>query len=87
MTAELRLPRMLGEAAGTDLVRPVEGRTVTEVLSGLFDVEPGLRNHLVDETGEIRPHVLVFVDGRQADLTTSVTPDSKIRVLHAVSGG
>ena len=40
------------------------------VLQGLFDKEPGVRNHLIDDDGKIRTHVLVFVDGERAELST-----------------
>jgi hypothetical protein len=56
-------------------------------LGELFRREPGVRNHIVDESGAIRPHVSVFVDGVQAGLDTPVRPDSQVRVLQAVSGG
>jgi hypothetical protein len=50
------------------------------VLEDLFDSAPGLRQHLLDEDGRIRPHVLVFVD-------TPVGRDADVQVLQAVSGG
>lgn len=87
MTARLRLPRMLAHSAKGGLEHEVDGGTVREVLDSLFDREPGLRNHLVDERGEIRPHVSVFVDGLQAQMGTSVPDRADVRVLHAVSGG
>lgn len=78
---------MLSETANTDSSHEVAGRTVAEALESLFGAVPGLRNHIVDETGSVRPHVSVFVDGVQADLDTQVAEGSEIRVLHAVSGG
>ncbi len=87
MTARLRLPRMLTHSVKNGLEHEVGGETVREVLNSLFEREPGLRTHLVDEKGEIRPHVSVFVDGLQARLGTSVPERADIRVLHAVSGG
>jgi hypothetical protein len=87
MTAKVSLPRMLSQTANTTPTHGVEGRTVKEALVDLFRQEPGLRNHIVDETGAIRPHVSVFVDGTQADLETEVGQDADIRLLHAVSGG
>lgn len=78
---------MLSETAGTDLVHEAEGNSVGEVLGDLFREVPGLRHHIVDESGAIRPHVAVFVDGVQADHGTVVAQGSEIRVLHAVSGG
>lgn len=83
----IRLPRLLAETANTKPSHPVTGSTVAEALDDLFTGLPGMRNHLLDETGAIRPHVSVFVDGHQAELTTEVGGDTDIRVLHAVSGG
>jgi molybdopterin converting factor small subunit len=60
---------------------------VSQVLTSLFQAEPGLRNHLIDEEGNIRTHVLVFVDGERADLSTPVPDGAEVQVLQAVSGG
>jgi sulfur-carrier protein len=73
--------------ASTDLRHVVSGETVEKALESLFGREPGLRNHLLDENGVIRPHVSVFVDGRQAELVTPVSDGAEIYVLQAVSGG
>lgn len=87
MTAGIKLPRMLWEAVHTDPVHEVEGATVAEALDDLFARVPGLRGHIVDETGVVRPHVSVFVNRLQADLDTPVGDGSELRILHAVSGG
>jgi sulfur-carrier protein len=83
----IRLPRLLSETAGVDMVHRVRGENVREALDDLFVSFPGLGNHILDEKRQVRPHVSVFVDGEQADLHTGVQPGSEIRVLHAVSGG
>lgn len=87
MMAELRLPRMLSEAVNTPIDHGVTGDTVRDALTSLFEREPGLRNHILNDSGAIRAHVSVFVDGIQADLDTRLGDESEIRVLHAVSGG
>ncbi|HEX6300510.1 MAG TPA: MoaD/ThiS family protein [Acidimicrobiia bacterium] len=87
MTVSIKLPRMLWETINTDPVHEVEGATVAEALDALFARVPGLRGHIVDETGVVRAHVSVFVDGLQADLDTPVGNGSELRILHAVSGG
>lgn len=87
MTAFVRLPRLLTQSVKTGLVHPVDGSTLREALEELFRVEPGVKSHLLDEQGLIRPHVSVFVDGMQASLETPVSSTSEIRVLQAVSGG
>jgi molybdopterin converting factor small subunit len=87
MTATIKLPRMLWETVNTEPVHDVEGATVAETLDDLFARVPGLRGHIVEETGAVRPHVSIFVDGVQSDLDTRVGDGSDLRILHAVSGG
>lgn len=78
---------MLAQVANAELSHQVEGATVGQVLASLFDAEPGLRGHIVDETGRVRPHVSIFVNGAQANVDSSVVQDAEIRILQAVSGG
>lgn len=78
---------MLTPAVNAGLIQQVRGATVRDALDSLFQGEPGLRPHLLDEMGAIRPHVSIFVDGSQATLETRVGEGASIRVLHAVSGG
>jgi len=78
---------MLSEAANTELRHEVVGATVGEALDTLFQEKPGLRNHILDDAGGVRPHVSLFVDGIQSDLTTALRDGSEVRILHAVSGG
>lgn len=87
MSVTVRLPRMLSDTANIPLTVEVDGDRVSGALQSLFDREPGLRNHIVDETGRIRPHVSVFVDGSQASMETELNEGSQVRILHAVSGG
>lgn len=87
MSVTIRLPRVLAQAVTTGPRHQAEGDTLGAVLNSLFAGEPGLRNHLLDENGLIRPHVLIFVDAARADLETPVGPGSEVQVLQAVSGG
>lgn len=85
--AQIKLPRLLEAAAKRGLRQAVAGSTVANALEDLFSAEPALRPHLLDEVGRIRPHVLVFVDGKRADLESEVAENSELIVLQAVSGG
>jgi molybdopterin converting factor small subunit len=87
MSVTVKLPRVLTHAVTTGARHQADGDTLGEVLESLFADEPGLRNHLLDETGAIRPHVLIFVDATRADLATPVGTGSQVQVLQAVSGG
>ena len=48
---------------------------------------PGLRDRLVQEGPQLRPHINVFVDGEPGDLDTPVAGGSTVHVIPAVSGG
>jgi molybdopterin converting factor small subunit len=87
MTVRVRLPRVLTDTAAVAPRHEATGSTLGEVLESLFTTAPGLRQHLLDEEGRIRPHVLIFVDSVKSDLDTAVGRDADVQVLQAVSGG
>ena len=87
MTVRVRLPRVLTDITAVAPRHELAGATLGEVLENLFAVAPGLRHHLLDEAGRIRPHVLIFVDSVRADIDSAVGDDSEVQVLQAVSGG
>lgn len=66
-------------------------RTVADALRAVGAAHPGVRERVVTEQGELRPHINVFVgpdnvrDGE--GLATRVPPDAEISILPAVSGG
>jgi molybdopterin converting factor small subunit len=70
---------------------PTGQATVATVLAALAERYPGVRERTVDERGEVRRHVNVFVDDesvRYADgLATPVHDGAEITILPAVSGG
>lgn len=78
---------MLSETVNVGQSHSVVGDSVANALEDLFVRVPGLRNHVLDDSGEIRPHVSIFVDGAQADMGTDLREHSEVRILHAVSGG
>ena len=65
----------------------VEGKTVREVLQGVFAGNPRLRGYVLDEQDRIRHHVVVFVDGERSALDDPVAGSSEVYVLQALSGG
>ena len=65
----------------------VSGATVAAALDAVFNAQPQARGYVLDEQGELRKHVFVFVDGRRAGLADAVRADSAIHVLQALTGG
>jgi hypothetical protein len=67
------------------------GRTVREVLDAVFAANPRARGYVLDEHGELRRHMTIFVDGDllrdRVGLSDSVGPDGEVYVMQALSGG
>ena len=59
--------------------------------SAVFTELPHVRGYLLDDRGQLRKHVCIFADGkrlpREAALSQSIRPDSKLYVMQALSGG
>jgi molybdopterin synthase sulfur carrier subunit len=65
--------------------------TVGEALDSLWRQHPGLRDRVVNEQGNLRPHVNIFLNDenvRRKQLLSTTLPDNcEITILPAVSGG
>lgn len=66
-------------------------RTAGDALSRLWAECPGARDRVMNERGEIRTHINIFVDGENirhaGGLAAPVADDAEIIILPAVSGG
>src|SRR5687767_3085136 len=90
----VRLPAVLAAYAEGARRMPVElpqPATVGSLLQTLGSAHPGVRHRVLDETGALRRHVNVFVNGESVrwldGLATPVGPDDEISIIPAVSGG
>jgi len=84
------LPRLLEPAVGPTRRIELEAESVDEALTRLLERHPTLRVHLFDEQGNLRQHVLCFVDGiqtRLVDRSIPIAESTEITFLQAVSGG
>ena len=65
--------------------------TLREAIDEAFDINPRLRPYVLDEQGHLRPHVVVFIDGRRVvdrvALSDALAPADKVYVLQALTGG
>jgi molybdopterin synthase sulfur carrier subunit len=65
--------------------------TTREALDLLWQAHPGLRDRVLNEQGEMRPHVNIFVNSenvrRQQKLETPLHDGDEVTILPSVSGG
>jgi molybdopterin synthase subunit MoaD len=65
----------------------IRAATVADVMRGLDERWPGMRDRLCDSTPAIRRHINVFVNGERATLNTPLRPGAEVFVVTAISGG
>lgn len=93
MSLLFMIPGPLRELAEDRAEVRIEGAagSVSEALALLWARYPGIRDRVVTELGEVRPHVNIFVDGlniRDAGgLGAPVEDGAEIYILPAISGG
>lgn len=93
MPVTVRIPTYLASFADGRNSLMLEGApaTVSAALELVWNAHPGLRDRIVDEQGQVRQHINIFVGEeaiRFADgLGTKVPADVEILIVPAVSGG
>ena len=84
----VRIPTPLRSYTGQLAAVEGKGATVAEVLADLDRQFPGIRFRMVDEQGQLRPHMKVFVNQDAIrDLDTTVAPTDEVAIMQALSGG
>jgi molybdopterin synthase sulfur carrier subunit len=93
MAVSFRIPGFLRDfTGGRALVRLEHSpATVGAALAALWAVHPGVRDRMVNERGELRPHVNIFVGSENVrwtgGLATPLPEDSEISIIPSISGG
>ena len=85
--ATVRLRAPLSELAGGRRELELEGTTVAEVLRALEEEHPDVKGWILDEQGNIREHINVFVNKEYGREETAVVSSDRLHVLPAISGG
>jgi len=67
------------------------GKTVREVLDRVFEEYPRVRSYVLNEQGELRKHMAIFLNGAmikdKVGLSDAVQADTELFVMQALSGG
>lgn len=70
---------------------PATGTTLAEVLGEMEASYPGVRGYILDEQGNLRKHVNIFIDGTMINdrrtLSDPFDENSEIYIMQALSGG
>ena len=91
MSVSVRIPTILRAYTQGAAQVSADGGTLTDVIEALEVAHPGIKARVLDEDGQIRRFVNVYVnddDVRFADGLGTPTPDgTSISIIPAVAGG
>jgi len=93
MSCIILIPGPLRELASHRAQVAIEGSadSVGGALSLLWKECPGVRDRVLTELGDVRPHVNIFVDGENiryaGGMSAALRDGSEIMIVPAVSGG
>lgn len=91
MSVTVRIPTTMRPLVGGAKQVEVPAGSLLEVIGSLEAAHPGLRDRLLDDDGQMRKFVNIFVDDddvRYLDgLATSVADGITVSIIPAVAGG
>ncbi len=91
MSVKVRIPTILRTYTKGESEVAVDGGTLAEVVDALDSSYPGIKARVLDESGELRRFVNVYVDNddvRFADgLKTAIADGAQVSIIPAVAGG
>jgi molybdopterin synthase sulfur carrier subunit len=93
MSLNFVIPGPLRELTGNRGEVRVDGTadSLSDALSLLWERCPGVRDRIITELGDLRPHINIFVDGESVrysgGLRAPVRQGAEILILPALSGG
>ena len=89
--ATVRIPTPLRRLTGGQAKVQVGGGSIVELVQSLDKNYPGLKDRLVDETGEIKRFVNVFVNGAEIRTlqggATALNEGDEVSIIPAMAGG
>ena len=91
MSVTVRVPTILRTYTSGEAKVTADGAVLSDVLESLDGSYPGIKGRIVDEQGELRRFVNVYVGNEDVrfleGLATPVQDGSEISVIPAVAGG
>jgi molybdopterin converting factor small subunit len=91
MSVTVRIPTILRTYTGGESEVSADGATLSDVLDDLEATYAGIRARILDDAGDIRRFVNVYVgndDVRFLDGLATATPDgAQLSIIPAVAGG
>lgn len=87
----VRIPAPLRRATNNLDKVEVEASTLAGIVAGLEAQFPGIRERLMDDSGELRHFINIYVNGEDVQflqgLDTAINANDEVSIVPAVAGG
>jgi molybdopterin synthase sulfur carrier subunit len=91
MAISVRVPTPLRRFTGGQGEVPAEGASLRAIIENLETRHPGLRERMLDDKGEIRRFVNIYINGDDVrfldQLNSKVKDGDEISIVPAIAGG
>jgi molybdopterin synthase sulfur carrier subunit len=91
MSVVIRIPAPLRRVTGGQEKVEIEGETLGDALAVMEERFPGIKERLLDESGELRHFVNIYVNGEDVNflegLNTVISAGDEVSIVPAVAGG
>jgi sulfur-carrier protein len=88
---QVKIPTQLRQLTGGEAEVGAEGKTVGEIIENLEVQHPGLKERLMDDSGNLRRFVNVYVNDEdvrfESGLQTEIPDGGQVSIIPAVAGG
>jgi len=88
---QVKIPTQLRQLTGGEAEVGAEGGTVGEIIENLEVQHPGLKERILDDSGNLRRFVNVYVNDEdvrfEEGLQTEVPDGGRVSIIPAVAGG
>ncbi len=89
--AQIRIPMPLRKLTNDADLVTTDASTLSDAVERLEADFPGIKERIVDESGEIRRFVNIYVNGEDVrfldNLKTALKPSDEVSIVPAVAGG
>ena len=69
----------------------VSATTISEAINRACETAPAMRHYVLDDQGNVRKHVAVFIDGElllpRTDMQRALREGAQLHVIQALTGG
>jgi sulfur-carrier protein len=91
MTVRVRVPTPLRQLTNGQADVTIDGENVSQILTNLESAYPGIANRILDEGGEVRRFVNLFVNGEDirflSGTDTALKSGDELSIVPAMAGG